>query len=75
MLFDESAEILSMGIGLRIEDGKVGFLGILKSVINIEGVFTVIGSAEKNSPHKMLPTRGGRRSISTRPRPRISALF
>ncbi len=47
--FDESANVFSIDISVRIEDEDGNFLGILKNVVNIKDVSTLIQSAKSNS--------------------------
>ena len=50
--FDESANMYSIPICYRINDKNKNFLGIIKSVLNIEEIFHVLENAKKDSPYK-----------------------
>ena len=46
MEYDESADVYSTAIGIRVEDENKNFIGVIKVVLNIEGVIGVISEAE-----------------------------
>jgi len=52
--YDESANIYSTDIGLRIDDEDGNFIGVLKAVLNIEESIALIQQAEKDKAFKTL---------------------
>ncbi|MHC5059788.1 MAG: ATP-binding protein [Planctomycetota bacterium] len=47
--FDESADVYSLNVGLRIDDKAGGFSGVLLAVINIKEVINIVKEAHKSS--------------------------
>ncbi len=71
--YDESSGIYSIDIGIRIDDSKGGFIGIMKVVLNIEEVTRIIKELRLPEPfsghrtlHLKLLTRDGRLIYSTK---------
>jgi signal transduction histidine kinase len=50
--FDESANVYSLDVGIRIDDEAGNFLGVLLAVVNIEEVINIVKEANKSSEHK-----------------------
>lgn len=44
--YDESSDVYSTAIGIRVDDKNGNFIGVIKVVLNIEGVIEVIREAE-----------------------------
>ncbi len=49
--YDESAGIYSLDIGIRVDDEAENFLGVIKAVLNIEGIVDTIKAAENVGEH------------------------
>ncbi|MDH3611301.1 MAG: ATP-binding protein [Nitrosopumilus sp.] len=49
--FDESAGVYSIDISVRIDDDDGNFLGVIKSVINLNDILDTIQEAKSNSEH------------------------
>ncbi len=68
--YDKSSDIFSVIVGLRIDDRKGNFKGILKMVLNIREIISILKDAEKKSEFKgevyQLATRKGKLIYSTR---------
>jgi len=61
--YDESAGVYSTDIGIRIDEARGNFLGVMKAVLNIEGVFGIIRELEVKGAgirHFKLFTKDGR---------------
>ena len=54
--YDESSEIFSITISIRIEDKDGSFLGVLKAVYNVNEVFKIIDNFGKSGIHKEHPS-------------------
>ena len=70
--YDESADVYSTDIGIRIDDDKGSFLGVLKAVLNIEEVVALMKSIdlslerlESQAIHIKLVTKDGKVIYST----------
>jgi signal transduction histidine kinase len=50
--YDESADVYSTDIGIRIDDENGNFLGAMKVVLNIEEVINIIKEAETSAKYK-----------------------
>lgn len=70
--YDESADIYSVDLGIRIEDKRGDFLGVIKAVLNIEEPISIVSNLRKSeernshkSGHFKLITGDGRLIYST----------
>ncbi len=67
---DESANVYSTDIGIRVDDEDGNFLGVIKAVLNIEEVITLIREAESaakyRTTHLKLINRNGNLIYSTK---------
>jgi signal transduction histidine kinase/CheY-like chemotaxis protein/HAMP domain-containing protein len=52
VVYDDSANVYSTDIGLRIDDEKGNPIGLMKIVVNIEGVFQLIHSIQQYGIYK-----------------------
>jgi signal transduction histidine kinase/CheY-like chemotaxis protein/HAMP domain-containing protein len=52
VIYDESADVYSTDIGLRIDDERGNPIGLMKIIVNIEGVFQLIHNTELYGLHK-----------------------
>ncbi len=50
--YDESADVLSINFGIRIDDKEKNFLGIMKVVLNIEEVYSIIDALKQNRAYR-----------------------
>jgi len=50
--YDESADVYSTDIGIKIEDGNGNFIGAMKIILNIEEVIAMVKHAELNEKHE-----------------------
>lgn len=73
--YDESAEVYSVDICIRIDDKDGNFLGVIKAVLNIEDVFSIIrelkselDSKDEKTSHFKLFTKDRRLMYSTKPK-------
>ncbi len=55
--YDESADVYSTDISMRINDGQGSFLGVMKVVLNVEEVINIVREAEPGGIHKEHETR------------------
>ncbi len=58
--YDESSEIYSVAIAVRVNDWEGNFLGVLKAVLNIEetvGIIDYFGASELNLPREQFPSK------------------
>lgn len=68
--YDQSADVYSTAIGIRVDDENENFIGVIKVVLNIEGVIRVIKETEAqkkfSSAEYTLVDGNGRVIFSTR---------
>lgn len=50
--YDESSDVYSTNIGIRVDDKDGIFLGVIKTVLNIENVIEILQKAKEASPYK-----------------------
>jgi len=50
--YDRSANVYSTDIGIRINDENGNFIGVIKAVLNIEGIIDIMEKAKKASPYE-----------------------
>ncbi len=50
--YDKSADVYSTDIGIRIDDEDGNFAGVIKAVLNIEGVIDIMKKAKGTSPYE-----------------------
>jgi hypothetical protein len=50
--FDESANVYSVDIGIRLDDEAGDFLGVMKVVLNVEEVINIVKEANKSAEYK-----------------------
>lgn len=50
--YDESSDVYSVAIGVRIDDENGSFLGVMKTVLNIEEAFNIIKEALTTSKYR-----------------------
>jgi len=67
--YDESADVFSTDIGIRIDDKSGNFIGVIKVVLNIEKPISIIREAKRSSKYETIQyeliTKNGKSIYST----------
>jgi signal transduction histidine kinase len=50
--YDASSDVYSTDLGIRIDDENGNFAGVIKAVLNIEGVIDIMKKAKETSPYE-----------------------